>query len=490
MEQLLIDFLERAIQDDLLNEIDHTYVMNQLLRLLKQETIHPQLAPTTPLPSMDTIMEELIKVAVDQQVIGDFLHEKQALEAAIMNLLTPLPSAVNLTFWSLYQESPQLATDYFYQLSQKNRYIQTKAIAKNIQFPYKGKYGTLDITINLSKPEKDPKKIAAERTTSQLNYPASPLTMSNEGYYGRSDHPARSNHRIIRLQLGEENWGFQYSPYAYFNEHSIFLTQEVRPMKINRRTFENLLEILQQFPHYFVGSNAGLPIVGGSILTHDHYQAGRHQFPMDRARVLKSIRKDGFDGTISILYWPLSVIRLSSSNKQSLIEMATYILEQWEGYSDERVSIIAKTNQTLHNTVTPIARMRNGHYELDLALRNNRTSEEYPDGIFHPHIDVQPIKKENIGLIEVMGLAILPPRLKQELAEVENYLLQRPHQMPTIHQKWADELKKERTLTSSNVHEQVLEKVGQIFERVLEDAGVFKQTSEGQAAFLRFIDHL
>lgn len=491
MDQLIIDFIERAIQEDLANEMDRIYLTNQLLHLLGKDTIQDDLTASSPLSSMDDIMEALIQAAVEAEVIDDILYEKEELEASIMNLVTPYPSQVNAQFWQKYQESPQAATDYFYTLSQKNRYIQTKAIAKNIHFPYNGKYGTLEITINLSKPEKDPKAIAKAKNASATNYPASQLTMTNEGYYGRSNHPARSNHRIIRLQLNQENWGFQYSPYSYFEEHSIFLTQVARPMQINERSFANLLAILEQFPHYFVGSNADLPIVGGSILVHDHYQAGNHTFPMEVAPIRQQFTKTGFDGTLAIVHWPMSVIRLSSEKPSELVKMATTILEKWRNYSDTSIDIIAyEADGTPHNTITPIARRKGDIFELDLVLRNNRTTEEYPDGLFHPHVDVQPIKKENIGLIEVMGLAILPPRLKQELLEVEHYLLGEKHQMPSMHQTWADELAQEHSITKENVHDLVQEKVGQIFERVLEDAGVFKQDEAGQAAFLRFVESI
>lgn len=488
MNQLIIDFIERAVTSGLLDEVDRIYTTNQLLHLIGQDGYDDSVSPSTPLPEMDTIVEKLLTEAMHSGVIGDTLYEREELEAAVMNLVTPLPSVVNRTFWAHHASSPKAATDYFYQLSQSNHYIQTQAIAKNIHFPYQGKYGTLEITINLSKPEKDPKAIAlAKQSSASVTYPASQLTMTNEGYYGRHNHPARSNHRIARLMLNGEPWGFQYSPYSYFNEHSIFLTQTVRPMKVDERCFANLIAVLEQFPHYFVGSNAGLPIVGGSILVHDHYQAGRHLFPMDHAQVLKTYHVDAFDGEIQLLHWPLSVLRLVSNHPEQLLHMASRILQAWEHYSDSSVGILAHTENTPHNAITPIARIRDGHYELNLTLRNNRTSQEYPDGIFHPHPDVQPIKKENIGLIEVMGLAILPPRLKGELAAVEDYLLGKDNDIPSIHQEWADALANRVTITDATVHDLVQQEVGRIFERVLEDAGVFKQTPEGIAAFERFV---
>lgn len=482
--------MARAQMDRLVDELDVVYTTNQLMHLCGVDTIDDTLIPTTPLPELDALLDDLLEECIVTQTVDDALFAKEEWIASVMNLFTPLPSVVNEKFWQAYEQSPIDATNYFFELSKKNRYIQTRAIAKNIHFPYQGKYGTLEVTINLSKPEKDPKAIALARQSSGTQYPTSQLTMTNEGYYGRYNHPARSNHRIIRLTLGEEPWGFQYSPYAYFNEHSIFLSQQVRPMKVDHRCFAHLLEIIKKFPHYFVGSNAGIPIVGGSILSHDHYQAGRHIFPMDHASVMATYKKDGFDGTLERLYWPLSVIRLRSSDKNQLLQMADRVLTKWEDYSNADLEILSHTNGELHNAITPIARRKGDAFEFDLVLRNNRTSQQYPDGIFHPHPDVQPIKKENIGLIEVMGLAILPPRLKTELQEVERALLGMENHLPTIHQQWVQELVHEKNITSDTVHDLVQQKVGQIFERVLEDAGVFKQTEEGQAAFEDFIESI
>ena len=490
MYHSITNFIEKAKLEKLLDPLDEIYTTNQLLHLLQLEDYKPADTSQNQLPLLEDSVDEIIQLAIELGVIEDILPEKEAFEAAVMNLLTPLPSVVNANFWNHYKDNPEKATDYFYELSQKNHYIQTRAIAKNIQFPYSGKYGTIEITINLSKPEKDPKAIAQAKLVKQSSYPASQLTMTNEGYYGRFNHPARSNHRIIRLEINHEDWGFQYSPYSYFNEHSIFLTQVARPMQITERSFENLMDILRQFPHYFVGSNADLPIVGGSILVHDHYQSGRHVFPMDVAPILENYSFEGFDGTVSRLHWPLSVIRLASKDTKQIVQLATHILDKWRNYSDESADILAFTEETPHNTITPIARVRDGIYELDLVLRNNRTTEEFPDGIFHPHVDVHPIKKENIGLIEVMGLAILPPRLKTELKEVENYLLGQAHQMPEMHKAWANEIKDNEKITSDNVETLIRQKVGEIFERGLENAGVFKQTTEGQEAFGRFIDSL
>ena len=339
-------------------------------------------------------------------------------------------------------------------------------------------------------PEKDPKDIAAAKNAKVRHYPACQLCFENEGYQGRLDHPARANHRIIRFDMAGQEWGFQYSPYAYFNEHCIFLYSQHIPMSINRKTFERLLTIVETFPGYFAGSNADLPIVGGSILTHEHYQGGRHTFAMELATVEESYTISGFEAvSLGIVNWPMSVLRLQSDDKAQLIELADHILESWRGYSDLAVQVLATSDGQPHHTITPIARIRDGRYELDLVLRDNQTSPEHPDGIYHPHADVQHIKKENIGLIEVMGLAILPPRLKEELKQVQDYLLGRESSVASYHQDWADDLKGTHPSITEEAEAEAIvrESVGQIFARVLEDAGVYKRTAEGQAAFRRFV---
>ncbi|AZZ61071.1 UDP-glucose--hexose-1-phosphate uridylyltransferase [Oenococcus sp. UCMA 16435] len=433
----------------------------------------------------------LIETAIKNGKIENSLSARNILDAELMDLITPLPSAINTTFWNLYQKSPKMATDYFYKISCDNNYIKTQAIAKNISFPVKSNYGDLEITINLSKPEKDPKAIAAAaKQKDQHSYPLDQLCLENEGYLGRVDYPARSNHRVIRLTLGGETWGFQYSPYAYFQEHSIFLSKIHRPMIINQHTFSNLLEIVRIFPEYFVGSNADLPIVGGSMLSHDHYQGGRHLFPMMKAKIDRPINF-GVNGiTTGIVKWPMSTIRLISENQEQLAETVNLIHKKWMNYSDKTVDVRAYTNGVRHHTVTPIVHFENGKYIFDVVLRDNQTSVKYPDGIFHPHQDVQHIKKENIGLIEVMGRAILPARLKNELKEVASYLLQQPNQMAAYHREWADQLKKQYNFTKDNVNSILDKEVGLTFSRVLEDAGVFKWDQQGQAAFNRFIESL
>lgn len=491
INQLITDFIELGVFQQEIDPLDKILKTNELLRLLKKEDFQQNLAASDPLPERLAVLDQLIEYAVQEKVIEDIQAAHEILGAEIMSLITPLTSEVNRQFWERYVFGPQAATDYFYQLSQSNDYIKTRSIAKNIQFYFPCEFGKLEITINLSKPEKDPKQIALEKHAGSSGYPICLLCMENEGYAGRVNHPARSNHRIVRMLVNKECWGLQYSPYAYYNEHCIFLSEVHKPMKVEKATFSKLLGIVEQFPHYFVGSNADLPIVGGSILSHDHYQGGRHTFAMAEAEVNFSFPLDAFPMIeAGVVNWPMSVIRLKSADKEAMIEAAAFILEQWRGYSDKEAAILAYTGEVPHNTITPIARRKGTDFELDLVLRNNRTSEEFPDGIFHPHPDVQHIKKENVGLIEVMGLAILPPRLKTELQEVEQYLLDKPNDLADSHKEWANVLKAEKQPTAATVHHIVEEAVGEVFLRVLEDAGVYKQTLAGQTAFKRFIKTL
>ena len=470
-----------------LTPMDRIYLVNRVRNLVGDA------AETTP-AAQDALanLDALVAAAVANGMIEDMLPERQILEAELMALATPTPSAANARFWQLYQNAPQAATDWFFQLSKANNYIQTRAIAKNIGFTTPTDYGDLEITVNLSKPEKDPKAIAAAAKAAKSGYPACLLCMENEGYAGRVDYPARANHRIIRFPLAGKTWGFQYSPYAYFNEHAIFLDGEHEPMHIGAQTFTNLLDLVTLLPHYFVGSNADLPIVGGSMLAHEHYQGGRHTFAMAEAPIQTAITLPGFaDVEAGIVHWPMSVIRLQSADRTRLAQAAEHIRATWADYSDAQADIRAHAEDgTPHHTITPIARRVGTDYQLDLVLRDNQTSSAYPDGIFHPHQDVQHIKKENIGLIEVMGLAILPARLLTELAEVQKYLLDQPNDIAPMHQDWADELKATQTWTVANAETQLRQAVGRVFARVLEDAGVFKQTEPGQAAFARFITAL
>ncbi|MDT3391443.1 MAG: UDP-glucose--hexose-1-phosphate uridylyltransferase [Bacillota bacterium] len=483
MADLAVQFVTHILK---LNQeyqpLDRFYLTNRVYALVGEQL------PTDDTPDLLDLAAALLDAAVANQKIEDTPTAREILDAELMDLVTPRPSTVNGAFWNHYQVSPLAATDYFYQLSQQNDYIKTRAIAKNVVFPVTTNYGDLEITINLSKPEKDPKAIAAAQHQAQTDYPKCQLCMENEGYLGRLGYPARSNHRIIRFTLGGETWGFQYSPYAYFNEHAIFLNQEHRPMVINQHTFTNLLEIVRMLPHYFVGSNADLPIVGGSMLTHDHYQGGRHVFPMMKAPIIHEFTVAGVQA--GIVKWPLATIRLTSDTPEKLVNAATAIQQTWCDYSDESVDVRAYTGQTRHHTITPIAYRHDQQYVLDLVLRDNQTSTQYPDGIFHPHPDVQHIKKENIGLIEVMGRAILPARLKTEMQAVADYLVGQPVEIAAYHQTWVDDLQQRYTFTAENVHEILDRELGLVFARVLEDAGVFKQTTDGQAAFKRFVDQL
>ncbi|CEG28461.1 UDP-glucose--hexose-1-phosphate uridylyltransferase [Bacillus sp. B-jedd] len=486
--------LDQAIKLEMIEARDEIYARNQIMALLELDDFQKSVQPTgdTGIPD---ILENLADYAVGKGIISDLDSQKEILTAKLMNILIEKPSAVTGRFYEKYTADPRSATDYFYALSQNSNYIQTKNIAKNISYQYDSPYGTIDITINLSKPEKDPKQIALEREmkTASSNYPKCLLCIENEGYAGRINHPARSNHRMIEMELTGEPWYLQYSPYVYYNEHCIVLCGEHRDMKIDRSAFERLLEFVAMFPDYFLGSNADLPIVGGSILTHDHYQGGKYEFAMAKAEETGRFTLETFpEFEAMTLKWPLSVIRLRGDDRDLLAGAAEMILEKWIGYSDPEAEILANTNETRHNTITPIARMRDGKYEMDLVLRNNRTSETHTLGIFHPHEDVQHIKKENIGLIEVMGLAVLPARLETELKEIEDYLLGQKADVKDYHQVWAEELKERHAheLTPDTVKGIVRQNVGAKFVRVLEDAGVFKQTEAGLRAFQKFTETL
>ena len=490
MTELVLDaFVTAVIAASDYEEMDRIYLKNRVRSRIGEEGLD------LPAHQADLIAlkDQLVEIAVANSKIQDSMAAKDSLGAELMDWITPSPSQVNRYFWETYPQSKEDAIADFYALSKRNDYIKVKAIAQNIAFEAETPYGALEITINLSKPEKDPKDIAAAKLAKASHYPACQLCFENEGYQGRLDHPARANHRIIRFDMDGHDWGFQYSPYAYFNEHCIFLDSQHVPMAISRKTFERLLTIVETFPGYFAGSNADLPIVGGSILTHDHYQGGRHTFPMEVAGLDQAFTIPGFEGVqVGIVRWPMSVLRLKSENKGELIDLADHILESWRSYSDPAVQILASSNGEAHHTITPIARIRESKFELDLVLRDNQTSDEHPDGIYHPHADVQHIKKENIGLIEVMGLAILPPRLKEELKLVQHYLLGQVNGVAKYHQEWADDLKTQHPDLSSEEESQevVRVSVGNIFARVLEDAGVYKRTEEGQVAFRRFVTSL
>lgn len=498
--ELLIErLLQFAKQRKLIDGLDVYSSRNALLDLFRLEEPYAGDVPEESLESAVEILELLLDYAADQGLIAEnTLTHRDLLDARIMGLLMPRPSEVVHSFWMTAQrEGIEQATSDFYQQSIDSNYIRMDRIRKNGYWLAPTEYGDLEITVNLSKPEKDPKEIALLKTLPQSHYPKCLLCVDNVGYAGRLNHPARQNHRVIPLTLDGEPWMFQYSPYVYYNEHSIIFHKEHIPMKMSSLTFDRLLDFVDQFPHYFIGSNADLPIVGGSILNHDHFQGGRHSFPMEKAPVDAVFSHADYAGVkIAIVQWPMSVIRLSSHEKHSLLKLASVILDEWRGYSDPEADIYAFSGDTPHNTITPIARSNaKGEYEIDLVLRNNRTSDEHPDGIFHPHRELHHIKKENIGLIEVMGLAVLPGRLQEELRAIADVLSgQRPQLEQGLqhHAPWLDELvsKYGRSLDVDAALEAVKAEVGEKFLAVLKDAGVYKRDERGQAAFARFLRHL
>ena len=444
---------------------------------------------------LEDILKDLLDWAVENGRIEDGTISRDLFDTELMGRLTPRPSQVIRAFRTRYEESPEAATDWYYQFSQDTDYILRYRIAKDVKWVAPTPYGDLDITINLSKPEKDPRAIAAAKTAPQGGYPKCQLCRENEGYAGRMNHPARQNHRIIPITIDGKDCFFQYSPYVYYNEHCIVFNGQHVPMKIDRSAFRKLLDFVKQFPHYFVGSNADLPIVGGSILSHDHFQGGRYTFAMEKAPVEKAVSFPGFeDIECGIVKWPMSVIRLRSADDDRLVDLAEKILTTWRGYTDEAAFIFAETDGEPHNTITPIARMRDGKFELDLVLRDNITTEEYPLGVYHPHQELHHIKKENIGLIEVMGLAVQPSRLKGELADLADAFVEgrdiRADETLEKHNHWAEELKTRYTFTKENAMDILQKEVGVVFATVLEHAGVYKCTDEGRTAFLRFINSM
>jgi len=486
--------LNKSISINLIQSEDEIYSRNQIMSLLSLDTF-PEKVSYDYDKDLPSILDEIINYAVKEHLILDLFDEKEILSSKIMDVLIPRPFEVNRNFLQKFVNSPESATDYFYELSQSSNYIQTKNIAKNVSFQTNTEFGNFDITINLSKPEKDPRDIEMERKmkSQNTNYPECLLCIENEGYVGRIGHPARSNHRMIRLELTNEKWLLQYSPYLYYNEHCILLSNIHRDMTIDKGTFARLLEFIEKFPHYFIGSNADLPIVGGSILSHDHYQGGNYEFALMKAEDEYTFKIEDYP-TIeaSIIKWPMSVIRLRGFEKDELINASDYILEKWKSYSDSTLGIEAFSGDTRHNTITPIARMRNGEFEMYLVLRNNRTSDEHPLGIFHPHEDVHHIKKENIGLIEVMGLAVLPARLNKEIEEIEKYLLGEDNGIQPYHISWANAIKLqyESELTDKTVTEIVRTELGKKFLKALEDAGVYKRDQIGKQAFRLFTNSL
>ena len=494
MELYISQLIEYAVRKQWISEPDRIWAANRILSALHMDGFEG-LVPTgeSELPPLQEILDHLCDYAYEHGVIeGNTATYRDLFDTELMGLLIPAPSQIISMFREKYELSPEEATGWYYTFSGDTNYIRRDRIAKDVQWPAETEYGTLDITINLSKPEKDPKAIAAAAKIKAGGYPRCLLCVENEGYAGRLDHPARQNHRIIPIQLNGSDFFLQYSPYVYYNEHCIVFNKEHIPMHIDSAAIGNLLDFVTIFPHYFIGSNADLPIVGGSVLSHDHYQGGRFEFAMERAPVEESFTVPGYEDIhAGIVKWPMSVIRLRGENRECLIRLAVHILKKWRGYDDPAADIFHETTEP-HNTITPIARRRGADYELDLVLRNNRTTEEYPLGIFHPHAEKHHIKKENIGLIEVMGLAVLPARLKEELAETGKSLVTgkdlKEDPRTAAHADWAEEVRNNHPeMNAGNVDDILRQEVGKVFASVLEDAGVFKRTEEGKAAFRRFI---
>lgn len=504
IEEALCRLVQYGVKTELMEAADKIYIKNRLLELLGLEDIDEEVEKSVKEETKEELREklpEILKVLTDFAIETGIMKEdsptyRDLFDTRIMGMLVPRPSEVIRKFSSYYKESPKKATDFFYKFSQDSNYIRRDRIRRDEKWIAKTAYGDLDITINLSKPEKDPRAIAAARKASQTAYPKCQLCIQNEGYAGRVNHPARQNHRIIPITIDGGQWGFQYSPYVYYNEHCIVMNSKHVPMEINHATFVKLFDFVKQFPHYFVGSNADLLIVGGSILSHDHFQGGNYEFAMAKAPVETEFIVTGFENVqAGIVKWPMSVIRLSGEDTQELIALADKILKTWRSYTDEEAFVYAKTDGKVHNTITPIARKRNGKYELDLVLRNNITTKEHPLGVYHPHETLHHIKKENIGLIEVMGLAVLPSRLKGEMAQLEEAVLTgkdlRQDEVLSKHADWIDEvLPKYDKVTAENIHGIIQKEIGIVFSKVLEDAGVYKRTEEGKAAFLRFVKSL
>ena len=492
---------EYGVRTKLIDQSDRVYAINRMLEIYGEDTfeLNPLLCEfiqNCELKLTD-ILEQLTQIAYERGLIpDDGITQKDLFDTKLMGVLVARPSQIIAEFEELYKVSPEQATEYFYEFSQNTNYIRRDRIKKDVKWKYMSPYGEIDITINLSKPEKDPKAIAAAKKVTETKYPACQLCIENEGYAGSVDHPARQNHRIMPLTINNEQWGFQYSPYVYYNEHCIVFNGKHTPMKMEKATFRKLFDFVKQFPHYFLGSNADLPIVGGSILSHDHFQGGHYSFAMEKAPIEKQFIVSGFeDVEAGIVKWPLSVIRIRCKDENRLIELADHILAAWRGYTDESAFVFAETDGEPHNTITPIARKKGDMFELDLALRNNITTEEHPLGVYHPHAEYHHIKKENIGLIEVMGLAVLPSRLKNELQLLAEYICEKKdissNETIAKHADWIRKvLERHPEISRENVDNILKEEVGLVFVHVLEDAGVFKCSPEGRAAFDRFISIL
>ena len=481
-----------GLEKGLFSERDRIYVTNRILEILNLDEYDCDEEFTE--VNLEETLKELLDFAVEKGLIEDSIVHRDLFDTKLMGAMMPRPSEVTDRFNELYKDSPKSATDYFYKLSCDSDYIRRYRVEKDIKWVTDTEYGGLDITINLSKPEKDPKAIAAAKNAPQAGYPKCMLCRECEGSAGRLNYPARQNHRVIPVKINNSDWCFQYSPYVYYNEHCIVFNAKHTPMAINRDTFKKLLDFVKQFPHYFVGSNADLPIVGGSILSHDHFQGGNYTFAMAKAEVKYPLTFEGFnDVEAGILKWPMSVIRLSCPDSDRLIELADKILKAWRGYTDESAFIFAETDGEPHNTITPIARKKGESFELDLVLRNNITTKEHPLGVYHPHKELHHIKKENIGLIEVMGLAVLPARLKNEIALLEDAMLEnkdiKNDEVLSKHYDWAEEIKaKYSNITKENIDKIIKDEIGLVFAKVLEHAGVYKRTPEGISAFKKFAE--
>lgn len=484
-----------GLKTGLITADDRIFAINSILAALGLDDYEePENIPDM---ELEEILKGLLDFACSKNIIPDSIAYRDLFDTKLMACLTPRPSEVIAKFKADYAVSPVTATDNYYKLSRDTDYIRRYRIAKDIKWKTETEYGELDITINLSKPEKDPKAIAAAKNAKQSGYPKCLLCPENVGYAGRLNHPARQNHRIIPVDICGEPWGFQYSPYVYYNEHCILFNTKHTPMVIDKKAFEKLFDFVSKFPHYFIGSNADLPIVGGSILSHEHFQGGNYTFAMAKAKIEKEYKIKGFeDVTVGRVKWPMSVIRLRNADTGRLVELADIILTKWRGYTDEAAFIFAETDGEPHNTITPIARRNGDMYELDLVLRNNITTEEHPLGVYHPHAELHHIKKENIGLIEVMGLAVLPARLKNEMQQLADVLVTkgvsavRSDPVLEKHADWAEEFCSRRTVNADSVHEVIRDEIGKVFAKVLEHAGVYKRTPEGEAAFDRFVEYL
>ena len=491
IETYIDSLVAYAMNTGLAQPVDHQVLTNRLLDLLHREDYTPSDELLS--EDLEEILSGILDYACQQGLCEDNITARDIFDTRIMGALTPMPREVIRCFREKYAVSPQVATDWYYTFSCDTDYIRRYRIAKDLRWTYESEYGDLDITINLSKPEKDPKAIAAAKNAPQSGYPKCQLCKENEGYAGRLNHPARANHRIIPITIAGSEWYLQYSPYVYYNEHCIVFNGQHVPMKIDRAAFDKLLDFVTAFPHYFVGSNADLPIVGGSILSHEHFQGGHYTFAMEMAPVETPVYFAGFeDVQAGLVKWPMSVIRLDGEDPKRLSQLAEKILNAWRSYSDEKCGIVAFSGGEPHNTITPIARRRGSLYELDLVLRCNITTEEHPLGVFHPHADKHHIKKENIGLIEVMGLAVLPSRLKGELTDLAEKIVSgadlRGDPVQSKHADWVEALKKRYIFTEENAMATLMQETGRVFTQVLEDAGVYKRTPEGKDAFLRFVE--